>query len=189
MSGNILLGYKYTVSDLLPNTTYYLKIVAKKNFVEFVDNMLQNITLESDPALKVFTTPAPGPTDQPVVPGTPPLKLKEDNQGREMVTSTTAVITLKNKWYEQYSDKKTPDSESGEWSWYYRTPAELDQIGLDLAPPIDELADKLEAGDETIDPMEFRKVEYDSGVTIDVGIVEYVPEWITTTLKTYRPKK
>ena len=175
MSGNILLGYKYTVSDLLPNTTYYLKIVAKKNFIEFVDNMLQNITLESDPALKVFTTPAPGPTDQPVVPGTPPLKLKEDNQGREMVTSTTAVITLKNKWYEQYSDKKMPDSEPGEWSWYYRTPAELDQIGLDLDPPIDELADKLEAGDETIDPMEFRKVEYDSGVTIDVGIVEYVP--------------
>ena len=43
-SGNILLGYKYMVSDLLPNTTYYLKIVAKKNFIEYVDDMLQSVT-------------------------------------------------------------------------------------------------------------------------------------------------
>lgn len=175
MSGNILLGYKYTIRDLLPNTTYYLKIVAKKNFIEYVDDMLQNVTLESDPALKVFITPAPGPTDQPVVPATPPFKVKKDKQGREMVTSTTAVITLKNKWYEQYTDRKTPDSEPGEWSWYFRTPSQLDEIGQTLIPPVDDLADKLEAGDPSIDPLKFRKVEYDSGVTIDVGIVEYVP--------------
>lgn len=175
MSGNILLGYKYTVSNLMPNATYYLKITAKKSYVEFVDNMLQNITLESDPALKIFTTPPPGPTDQPVVPGTPPFSLKKDSLGKEMVTSTSVVITLKNKWYEQYSDRKTPESEPGEWSWHFRTPVELDEIGFQLIPPIDDLADKLETGDEAVDPLKFRKVEYDSGVTIDVGVVEYVP--------------
>ncbi|NMA33984.1 MAG: fibronectin type III domain-containing protein [Clostridiaceae bacterium] len=175
MSGNILLGYKYTVRDLIPNTAYYLKIVAKKNYVEYVDNMLQNVTLESDPALKIFITPAPGPTDQPVVPGTPPFRLKTDRQGKEMVTSSTVVITLKNKWYEQYTDRKKPDADPGELSWYFRTPSQLDETGLTLIPPIDDLADKLEAGDAGIDPMKFRKVEYDEGVTIDVGIVEYVP--------------
>lgn len=175
MSGNILLGYKYMVRDLLPNTTYYLKIVAKKNFIEYVDDMLQSVTLESDPAMKVFITPALGPTDQPVVPGTPPLKLKKDKQGRDMVTSTTVVITLKNKWYEQYTDRKTPDSEPGEWSWYFRTPSQLDEIGQTLVPPVADLADKLEAGDPSVDPLKFRKVEYDSGVTLDVGVVEYVP--------------
>ena len=175
MSGNILLGYKYTIRDLVPNTTYYLKIVAKKNYIEYVDNVLQNVTLESDPAMKMFITPALGPADQPVVPGTPPLKLKKDKQGKEMVTSTTVVITLKNKWYEEYTNKKTPDTEAGKYSWYFRTPSQLDEIGLMLQPPIDDLADKLEAGDSSVNPLRFRKVEYDEGVTIDVGVIEYVP--------------
>lgn len=37
----------------------------------------------------------------------------------------------------------------------------MDEIGLMLQPPIDDLADKLEAGDSSVNPLRFRKVEYD----------------------------
>lgn len=174
-SGNILLGYKYTIDGLVPNQTYYFRIVAKKNYVDFVDNVLKNITMQSEASVKAFITPALGPGDQPVVPGVPPLKVKKDKLGNDMVTSTSVVISLQNKWYEQYSDRKTPDSDPGEWSWYYRTPSEIDEAGMQLEPPVEDLADKLEKGDESVDPLKFRKIEYDSGVTIDVGCIEYTP--------------
>ncbi len=175
MSGNILLGYKYTINDLVPNSTYYFKIVAKKSYVEFVDNMLQNITLQSDASMRVIITPTLGPIDQPVVPGTPPFSVKKDRLGKDRVTSTTVVVTLQNKWYEEYSDQKTPDSEPGEWSWYYRTPSQINEAGSLLDPPVENVTEKLENGEEVVDPPKFRKVEYDSGVTIDVGCVEYTP--------------
>lgn len=175
MSGNILLGYQYTINDLVPNSTYYFKIVAKKNYVDFVDNILQNITLQSDASVKVFITPADGPIDQPVVPGAPPFRLKKDRAGKEMVTSSTVVVTLQDKWYEEYSDRKTPDADPGEFSWYHRTPSQIDDAGLLLSPPMDDLAEKLENGDASVDPLKFRKIRYDDGVTIDVGCVEYTP--------------
>jgi len=175
MSGNILIGYKYTINNLVPNSTYYFKIIAKKNFIDYVDDVLQNVTLQSGAAVKTFITPALGPVDQPVVPGAPPLRIKNDKLGNDMVTSTSVVITLQNKWYEEYSNKKTTDSDPGEWSWYYRTPSEMDEAGMQLDPPVENLADKLEKGDESVNPLKFRKVEYDSGVTIDVGCIEYTP--------------
>ncbi|MGE5614125.1 MAG: fibronectin type III domain-containing protein [Bacillota bacterium] len=167
MSGTKHLGYKYYLNDLVPNSTYYLKIVAKKSYIEFVDGELRYITLQSDAAMKIIITPTLGPVDQPVVPGRPPLELKKDSQGKEMVTNTSAVITLKNKWYEQHM----PPLSGGKANWVYRTPEQINEAGLNLAPPVDNLVDAIENG--TADPLQFRKVEYDEGVTLDVGIAIY----------------
>jgi hypothetical protein len=155
MSGTTLLGYKFTVKDLVPNSTYYFKIVAKKDFVDFVDNTLANITLKSDPALKIIITPTLGSIEQPIVPAAPPFALKKDSKGIDMVTTTAAVVTLKNKWYEQYTI-----IDSGRSAWVMTTSAGA--------------IDAIEKG--TADPLQYRKVEYDSGVTIDVGCVEYTPD-------------
>jgi len=58
ISGDTVIGYKYVVSNLTPNSTYYFKIVAKKQFIEYVDDILQNVEYVSDPAVKVIITPA-----------------------------------------------------------------------------------------------------------------------------------
>lgn len=161
MSGTKLLGYKFTVNDLVPNSTYYFKIVAKKSYVEFVENELTQVTLYSDAAMKIIITPPAGPINQPVVPARPPFQLKKDARGRDMVTTTSAVVTLKNKWYEQYTIL-----EGGRGAWIYRTPEQLEEDNPGIV-------DKLENHPELVDPLQYRIVEYDSGVTIDVGCVEF----------------
>lgn len=187
MSGTKLLGYKYELRDLMPNSTYYFKIVAKKDFVEFVDNELQYVTLRSDAAMKIIITPASGPIDQPVVPGVPPLRIKKDAAGKDMITETSVVITLQNAWYEEYSNTPkygTVPADGARWSWYYRTPDEINDAGTRLDPPVNDLVAALESNydndpdndSDQVDPLRFRKVRYDSGVTIDVGCVEYSPD-------------
>ncbi len=164
MSGTKLLGYKFTLNDLVPNSTYYFKIVAKKNYVEFVDNELTQITLYSEAAMKIIITPSAGPINQPVVPARPPFRLKKDAQGKDLVTTTSAVVTLKNKWYEQYTIL-----EGGRGAWIYRTPEQLEEDNPGIV-------DKLENHPELVNPLEYRIVEYDNGVTIDVGCVEYTED-------------
>jgi len=169
MSGTKLLGYKFKIDELVPNSTYYFKIVAKKDYVEFVDNILENITLQSDTAMKIIITPTLGAINQPIVPGRPPFKLKKDSQGKDMVTTTSATVTLQNKWYEQFTIL-----EGGRAAWIYRTPEQIRATGLTLEPSIPDLVAAIENG--TADPLKFRKVEYDNGVTIDVGCVEFTPD-------------
>ena len=187
MSGTKLLGYKYEIKDLIPNSTYYFKIVAKKDYVEFIDNELQYITLQSDAAMKIIITPAAGPIDQPVVPGAPPLRIKKDPDGKDMVSNTSVVITMQNAWYEEYSNTPRYGAEPADgarWSWYYRTPGEIDDAGTRLTPPVNNFVAALESSydndpdndNESVDLLKFRKVKYDSGVTIDVGCVEYSPD-------------
>jgi len=168
MSGTKLLGYKYKIDELTPNSTYYFKIVAKKDFIEFVDDQLSTVTRQSDPALKIIITPTAGPIEQPIVPAKPPFALKKDSMGRDMVTTTSAVVTLQNKWYEM-----RVDIAGGGKAWQHMTTRQLNEYGENLEPPIYDLAKKVEDGN--VDPLQFRKVEYDSGVTIDVGCIEYTP--------------
>lgn len=156
MNGLNLVGYKYEVSHLTPNSTYYFKVIAKKTFIDYIDNELQNIVCSSDPAIKVIITPAEGPIDQPRVPGRPPFCIKKDSENKNMVESTTAVLQIKNKWYEKFNE------ETGKWE-YIRT----EKTSEDDIPPY--IPDE-----STLDGKNYRVIEYDSGVTIDVGCVEYV---------------
>jgi len=156
IDGIELRGYKYTVSNLTPNSTYYFKIIAKKKQVDYVDEKLQSVVRISDPALKVIITPSEGPIDQPLIPGRPPFSIKITPEGQPDITSSTVTISLKNKWYEIFND------ENGKWE-YVRT-EKLDQ---DDIPPYS-------PSDDTLDGKKYRVVEYDSGVTIDVGCVEYI---------------
>ncbi|NLU26173.1 MAG: fibronectin type III domain-containing protein [Hungateiclostridium thermocellum] len=155
ISGDTVIGYKYVVSNLTPNSTYYFKIVAKKQFIEYVDDILQNVEYVSDPAVKVIITPAGEPINQPNVPAKPPLKVKKDLNGQYMVTESTVTIQLKNLWYEIFN------FEENKWE-YIRT----EKLHYDDVPPFDPLT-------SVVDDVYYRKVTYDSGVRINVGCVEY----------------
>ncbi len=168
LSGTTLLGYKYVLDGLTPNGTYYFKIVAKKDFVEFENNILVNKVYTSLPALQIIITPTDGPINQPVVPGRPPLSLKKVD-GKDAVTGTTATVQLKNKWYEEYIVT------AGRGKWTYRTPQdfkeELGEVeGLKLIGRIEN--DQLSQSES----LKYRKVEYDGGITIDVGSVAYTSD-------------
>lgn len=156
INGTDIKGYKYTVSNLTANSTYYFKIIAKKSLVDYVDGRLQSVVKKSDPAVKVIITPSEGPIDQPLIPGRPPFSIKMTTEGQSAITATTATISLKNKWYEKFND------EIGKWE-YVRT-EKLSQDDVPVYSPTP----------ETLDGKNYRVVEYDSGVTIDVGCVEYI---------------
>ncbi|TYQ14647.1 UNVERIFIED_CONTAM: hypothetical protein Cloal_1007 [Acetivibrio alkalicellulosi] len=154
-NGNNLVGYKYKIEGLTPNNTYYLKIVAKKQFVEYVNDVLQPVVYNSDPAYKVIITPAEGPIDQPQVPARPPLTVKKDAEGMDMITHNSVTIQLKNLWYEKY------DHQANRWD-YIRT----EKLNEHDEPPFDPLT-------EEVDDFNYRMVSYDSGVTIDVGCLNF----------------
>ncbi len=166
--GTKLIGYKYVLNNLTSNATYYFKIIAKKSYVDFnADNILQSIEYKSQSVIKVVITPTTGPIDQPVVPARPPFKVRVLPDGEIGVTKTDITVQLKNMWYEKF------DTILGQWE-YVRT-------------------DKLNATDNTVpyDPVAYppdgktyRKVEYDSGVTIDVGCIEYADGDVLPNLNT-----
>ncbi len=161
-NGNNLIGYKYELDDLTKNSTYYFKIVAKKTYIEYVDDVLEEVSYTSEPSYKVIITPTEGNINQPIVPGTPPLKIKTtDDAGlEEEITDTTVTIQLKNKWYEKY------DTENYKWVT---------------------VADEVYS--ENSENSYYRAVEYDSGVTLNVGCIEYASDLDYNdlyTLSTYK---
>lgn len=165
MDGSRVIGYKYVISNLTPNSTYYFKVVARKTYVEYVEEELENVEYISMPSLKVIITPTEGPIDQPLVPARPPLKVKKSLNGVELITDTTAVIQLKNKWYEKYDPIK------GKWEYIRSEKLSLDDL---VPPPYDPYNPETPPDGEPLsDGTRYRVVEYDEGVTIDVGCIRY----------------
>ncbi|MCR4436409.1 MAG: fibronectin type III domain-containing protein [Clostridiales bacterium] len=102
---------EYTFTGLSPNTTYYLKIKAKKYFTVNENGSLVNKAFESEPALKVIVTPSGGPINQPEASARPPLKIKTIDPGnKEDVDKNSVRIQWYNDWWEHW------DSNTQKWS-------------------------------------------------------------------------
>lgn len=166
---NKILGYSYKLSNLTPNSTYYFKIVAKREFLEYVDNILQKVTYRSGPAIKVIVTPPEGPINQPNVPARPPLKVKVYGDGRDSITQDSVIIQLKNLWYEKYNAE--------EKRWEYIRTEKLSETDIPPYVPVAVSSPSTDPGSNSIpivvDDVYYRKVSYDSGVKIDVGCIKF----------------
>lgn len=158
-SGSNILGCSLKIDGLEHNSTYYLKIVAKKSYLEYMDGVPAYVKYPSQPALKVIVTPPKGSIDRPVTPPKPPFRLKKTSGGNYVVTDKTAVVQIKKKWYEQY-DANTN-------KWYYLKTEKDSRTDPDPAYPI--------STDEELEEHrnEYRMLEYDEGVAIDVYYVKY----------------
>ncbi len=160
-NNNEIVGYKYKINNLIPNHTYYFKIVAKKIFTEDVDGVIQNVTRSSTPAVKLIITPPGGAIDTPLIPSNPPLEIKKQTDTKKpMLTEDSVTIQLKNRWYELF------DKEPNTGKWYYvktdrtsRTDTVVEYDPYDPNNPADK---------------KYRKVEYGEGVSLFVGCEEYV---------------
>lgn len=169
--GNTLIGYKYKINGLKPNSTYYLKMIAKKNFLESVEGVLQNVTYYSDPSFKVVITPIDGNIDQPVVPARPPVKIKQSSEGDYLISENSATIQIKDLWYEKFNFDTN--------KWEYISNEELNDIDDPSFDP----------ENSVVNDVYYRRVHYDSGVTLDVGCIEFVEGMDYEQLKTMQPDK
>lgn len=173
--GNVIIGYKYKLTSLKPNHTYYFKIVAKKIFAEEKDGVIQNVAHTSAPAVKTVITLPGGAIDTPLIPSNPPLEIKKRADDRYMVTDKSVTIQLKNRWYEKFN--KVPDT--GRW-YYVKTDrasytdpvATIEYNPYDPATPVDN--------------KNFRKVEYGEGVSLYVGCEKYTDGIDVTKINTYK---
>ncbi|MHB8064054.1 MAG: fibronectin type III domain-containing protein [Ruminiclostridium sp.] len=176
---NNIIGYKYKLEGLLPNHTYYFKIVAKKVFTEEVDGIIQNIERISTPALKVIITLSGGAIDTPLLPSNPPLKIREEPNGKKVITATSVTIQTKNRWYEKFN------SATGKWSYVKADKDSLTDTD-ELYNPIDIPPDMPPIPPNTD---RYRRVSYQDGVSLYVGCVEYVEGIDITKIDTYKLEK
>lgn len=178
---NKIVGYKYILTNLSPNHTYYFKIVAKKIFADEVDGVIQNVEHLSNPALQVIITLSGGAIDTPLIPSNPPLQIKKQADGiKNMITDTSVTILTKNRWYEEF--EKPPYEGTGKW--YY--------VKADKTKASDNIGDGTLEYDPTVTPVDnlkYRKVQYDPGVTLYVGCEEYTEGMDITKINNYKLEK
>jgi len=183
VDGGKTIGYKYKLTGLLPNHTYYFKIVAKKVFAEELDGIIQNVERISLPALKVVITLPGGAIDTPLLPSNPPLEIRKKSDGiSKMITDNSVTIQTKNRWYEQF--EKNPYEGTGKW--YF--------VKADKTKLSDNINDGTLEYDPTnpltpIDDLKYRKVQYDAGVSLYVGCEEYTEGMDITKIDKYKLEK
>ena len=97
-----IVAYKYTFTDLSPNTTYYLKMTAKKRYTVMEDGEIVQQYFSSDPSLKAIVTPMGERIDQPRSPARPPFSVKLKEDGKEDVGTQNIWIEWDNEWYEYW---------------------------------------------------------------------------------------
>lgn len=100
-SSGAVIGYRYDLSNLESNATYYFVIYAKKNYLVMSpqDGFMITMPYISHQAVKVIITRPDTGTDRPVAPSSPPFLVKGDPGS---VTSTTATLQLDKRWYALY---------------------------------------------------------------------------------------
>jgi len=158
-SGSKVIGCKLEIEGLEHNSTYYVRIVAEKSFLEYVNDEPAYVQYQSQPALEVIVTPPKGSIDRPVTPPKPPLKLKRTPDGNYVVTDTTAVIQIEKRWYEVYNPETN--------KWDYLDTRKVSRTDPDPAYPISTEKELEEHRNE------YRMMEYDEGISIDVYYVKY----------------
>lgn len=101
LSGEIM-GYRYNLTGLKSNSTYYFVIYAKKNFLvqNPGDSFMITKPYISKQAVKVIITKPDKGSDRPIAPSAPPFGIKP---GQDSVKYTSASLKLDKKWYAFYN--------------------------------------------------------------------------------------
>lgn len=85
----------YVNVNIIPNTLYYIKIVTKKTFNE-------TVKISEPEYLLVYFNEA-GNVFLPPMMSKPPLKVKKDEKGKEMISKTEVSVEWKKSWWEIYN--------------------------------------------------------------------------------------
>jgi hypothetical protein len=153
-SGINTLGCKLLITGLNQNTTYYFKIQAKKSYLAYVDDVLQLVPYSSEPALQTIITLVDGSINQPVAPPKPPFQIKMHPAGTRVVTDTTAMLQIKNRWWEEHS----PATNKWDYIVTENIPGDTGPFTYPIIPT---------------NVNNYRMQQYDEGVTISLYYTKY----------------
>lgn len=109
-------GDGYEKASLVPNTLYYIKIVAKKTFSvkgedkEYISEP-EYILVFFNEAGNLFTPP---------MMSKPPLKIKKDKDGKDMIGKTDVTIEWKKQWWEIFNPNATTNDGKGDWETKFK---------------------------------------------------------------------
>ncbi len=165
-----LIGFRYTINNLDPNSTYYAVLIAKKNYiVESDDGYMVSQPYLSEPAIKVIITSPDVESDKPLAPPSPPFRLKP---GEDSIAEDAIILQLEKSWTEMYH------SELKKWLYVIREDdSELDSDesiyneNNSFSPEEYEENSNLPDDDENKKPERF--VEYLAGWQVNIHCVDY----------------
>lgn len=92
----------YLTKNIEENKVYYIKLVAIKPLPD-------NSDLISEPSYISKYVPAVGNISNPQMLSKPPLRIKKDDSGKEIITKDSITVEWNTKWYEVY------DSQTDSW--------------------------------------------------------------------------
>jgi hypothetical protein len=158
-NGTNIVGCKAILTGLTSNATYYYRIVARKSYLQYVDDILTYVPYSSEPAIKNIVTPPDGNINTPVTVPRPPFKL-------EKKTDTKAVVQIKNRWYEEYNPTTN--------KWEYIVTEKTSHSQADPNYPINPI--------DPVNQNNYRLVQYDDKVKMDVYYIKYSADIVYTEL-------
>lgn len=165
-----IIGYRYEITNLEPNTVYYVVMVAKKNFlVESEDgDYMISVPYISKPAVKVIITKSGTEADQPVAPPSPPFRLVSDDP----VGTDRISLRMEKAWTEMYNE------ELGKWLYVIRKDDPEGKVSGGFynsgnSYTYEEYLKNLNLPDDDPGKKPVREINYNAGWEIRVHCVEY----------------
>ncbi len=154
----------YVKENLIPNKLYYIKIVAKKTF--------DTIVKESEPEYLLIYFNDSGNIFLPPMMSKPPLKVRKDDNGKEMIGKNEVTIEWKTKWWEIFNKVKD------EWATKFK--AENNALVFDLKKDEDgvlirteeDMKNKIVAN--VTEKVYYRPVIFDEEIKYEYMVVPYV---------------
>ena len=165
-----VIGYRYEISDLRPNTVYYIVMVAKKNFlVESEDGeYMLSVPYVSKSSVKVIITRPDTESDKPLAPPSPPFRLKsEDAIGKDRIS-----MQMEKTWKEMYNEKL------GKWLYVIRRDDPEGRVSNGYYNPensytYEEYIENRNLPDDDPDKKPEREISYKAGWEVRIHCVEY----------------
>ncbi|ANX00438.1 hypothetical protein CSTERLE_01940 [Thermoclostridium stercorarium subsp. leptospartum DSM 9219] len=165
-----VIGYRYTITNLKPNTTYYAVLVAKKNFlVESKDGeYMVSMPFESKPAIKAIITKPDKAAEKPLAPPSPPFRLKPG----DAIGTNSVSLQMEKTWKEMYN------KELGKWLYVIRRddPEGKKTDGFynrNNSYTYEEYEANSNLSDDDPDKKPVREINYNAGWEIRIHCVEY----------------
>lgn len=169
VTGNIL-GYRYEISNLEPNTVYYVVMVAKKNYLTESEDgeYMVSMPYVSKPTVKVIITKPDTESDKPLAPASPPFRLKYGS----VVGKDTVSLQMEKSWKEMYN------KDLGKWLYVIRHDDPEGKVtggyyNSSNSYTYEEYIENLNLPDNDPEKKPVREMEYNAGWEVRVHCVEY----------------
>lgn len=169
-SNDKVIGYRYEIGNLKPNTVYYAVLVAKKNFLVESEDREYMVTVPyvSKPSVKVIITRPDSESDKPVAPPSPPFRLKPGKS----IGKDTISLQMEKAWKEMYN------KDLGKWLYVIRNDDPEGKVtngfyNSENSYTYDDYIRNRDLPDDDPEKKPEREISYKAGWEVRIHCVEY----------------